>query len=74
MFLMITRAEYAVAALAITAVQPAEQPPIGRQIVAGALPPAMLPALSEADLERISAQSACSCWCFSAPSQWFCHS
>ena len=53
MFLMGTRAGHTLAAGAVEAVREAEDPRQARALIADALPPAVLPALSVADLERI---------------------
>jgi hypothetical protein len=53
MFLMGTRGERALQARTVRAVQAAESADSGRQMIAEALPPIILPALSPEDLERI---------------------
>lgn len=53
MFLMGTRAANVLAARRLRAVQTEGDPAVGRALVADALPPPVLPALSRDDLERI---------------------
>jgi VIT1/CCC1 family predicted Fe2+/Mn2+ transporter len=53
MYLMGTSGERRLAVSTVQAIRAAESPAAGRAIVADHLPPALLPALTEADLERI---------------------
>jgi hypothetical protein len=53
MFLMATKAGYLRATYAAKAIREAKNPADGRRILATALPTAVLPALTEADLEKI---------------------
>ena len=53
MFLMGTKGERALSVRTVHAVAAAEDPAVAREIVADALPPILLPALSAADLERL---------------------
>lgn len=53
MYLMGVRAEHRLAISTIRAIRDAASPEAGREIVADHLPPAVLPALSAADLDRI---------------------
>jgi VIT1/CCC1 family predicted Fe2+/Mn2+ transporter len=53
MYLMGTRGERQLAASTVQAVREAESPAAGRAIVAENLPPAVLPALTTSDIERI---------------------
>jgi VIT1/CCC1 family predicted Fe2+/Mn2+ transporter len=55
MYLLSTRGEQALAAQTLAEVRSAETPQAARSIIAGALPPVILPALSEDDLDRIRA-------------------
>lgn len=53
MYLMGTSGERRLAAATVRSIRSAESPALGRAIVAEHLPPAVLPALTEADLERV---------------------
>ena len=53
MYLMGTSGERRLAASTVQLIHDAESPAAGRAIVADHLPPAVLPALTESDLERI---------------------
>lgn len=53
MYLMAARGERQLSISTVRALREAESPAVGRTIVAGNLPPAVLPALTTSDLERI---------------------
>ena len=53
MYLMAARGERQLSISTVRALREAESPAVGRAIVAGNLPPAVLPALTTSDLERI---------------------
>ena len=53
MYLMGARGERQLSISTVRALREAESPAVGRAIVAGNLPPAVLPALTTSDLERI---------------------
>lgn len=58
MYLLSTRGERALAARTLAEVRSAETPEAARSVIAGALPPVILPALTAADLDRIRAHVA----------------
>jgi VIT1/CCC1 family predicted Fe2+/Mn2+ transporter len=58
MYLLSTRGERALAALTLAEVRSATTPDAARSVIAGALPPIILPALTADDLDRIQAHVA----------------
>ena len=63
MYLMSARGERRLAISAVQAIRNAESPAAGREIVANTIPPAVLPALTASDLERIRLHLGSICRC-----------